>query len=159
MSLLANLFGVRLGMGIKMKAYQHKVQYYETDQMGVVHHSNYIRWFEEARLDFLEQIGTDYVDMEREGYISPVVSISCDYISRTVFGETVSIILRFEKFNGVKYSISYKVIDAETKEIRASGKSSHCFLTKDGKLVSLKKDNSKFYHIMTAAVGKETEEI
>ncbi|HCA70160.1 MAG TPA: acyl-CoA thioesterase [Lachnospiraceae bacterium] len=144
---------------MKIKAYQHKVQYYETDQMGVVHHSNYIRWFEEARLDFLEQIGAEYADMEKEGYISPVVSISCDYINRTVFGETVSVISKLERFNGVKYSLSYKVMDAATKELRATGKSSHCFLTKEGKLVSLKKDSPKFYHIMAAAVGNETEKI
>ena len=40
----------------EQKAYQHKVQYYETDQMGIVHHSNYIRWFEEARTDYMERL-------------------------------------------------------------------------------------------------------
>ena len=43
-----------------MKEYLHKVQYYETDMMGITHHSNYIRWMEEARIDFLSQIGWDY---------------------------------------------------------------------------------------------------
>lgn len=43
-----------------MRPYQHKVQYYETDQMKVVHHSNYIRWFEEARIDYMEQLGMPY---------------------------------------------------------------------------------------------------
>lgn len=42
------------------KPYQHKVQYYETDQMGIVHHSNYIRWFEEARTDYMEKMGMGY---------------------------------------------------------------------------------------------------
>ena len=46
------LKGRRKRMG-EQKAYQHKVQYYETDQMGIVHHSNYIRWFEEARTDYM----------------------------------------------------------------------------------------------------------
>lgn len=44
--------------------YTHKAQYYETDQMGIVHHSNYIRWFEEARVDFFEKIGCSYKDIE-----------------------------------------------------------------------------------------------
>ena len=39
------------------KPYKHLVQYYETDQMGIVHHSNYIRWFEEARSYILEENG------------------------------------------------------------------------------------------------------
>ncbi len=55
-----------------MKPYIHKVQYYETDQMAFVHHSNYIRWFEEARLDFMEQAGAPYASMEAQGFISPV---------------------------------------------------------------------------------------
>ena len=37
--------------------YTHRVQYYETDQMGIVHHSNYIRWFEEARIDWMRDCG------------------------------------------------------------------------------------------------------
>ena len=47
-----------------MKPYIHKVQYYETDKMGITHHSNYIRWMEEARVDFMEQIGWGYDKME-----------------------------------------------------------------------------------------------
>ena len=46
------------------KGYNHTVQYYETDKMGITHHSNYIRWMEEARVDFLKQIGWDYDKLE-----------------------------------------------------------------------------------------------
>lgn len=49
-----------------MEAYVHKVQYYETDQMGVVHHSNYIRWFEEARIDYLDKMGMSYDAVEKK---------------------------------------------------------------------------------------------
>jgi acyl-CoA thioester hydrolase len=146
-------------MEMKIKAYQHKVQYYETDQMGVVHHSNYIRWFEEARLDFLEQIGVDYAEMEREGYISPVVSIQCNYANITKFGDVVYIITKLTKFNGIKYAVNYQIFDSKTKVLRAFGESSHCFIGKDGKLVSLKKDNKKYYDILAAAVDNEIEEI
>ena len=47
--------------------YIHKVQYYETDMMGMVHHSNYIRWMEEARIDFMDKLGFSYRKMEEEG--------------------------------------------------------------------------------------------
>ena len=57
-----------------MKLYEHTVQYYETDKMGIVHHSNYIRWMEEARIDFLDRIGWNYKVMEDEGIISPVTA-------------------------------------------------------------------------------------
>jgi len=56
-----------------MNTYRHTVQYYETDKMGITHHSNYIRWMEEARVDFMSQIGWDYAKLEKEGVICPVV--------------------------------------------------------------------------------------
>lgn len=49
--------------------YEHKTQYYETDQMGIIHHSNYIRWFEEARIEFMNQCGFSYAQMEKDGII------------------------------------------------------------------------------------------
>ena len=58
---------------MKLKAYEHQTQYYETDQMGVIHHSNYIRWFEEARIDLMRQMGIGYEEMEAQGIISPVL--------------------------------------------------------------------------------------
>lgn len=61
------------------RRYCHKVQYYETDQMKVVHHSNYIRWFEEARTDYMSQVGVPYAEVERAGIIIPVVDVSCKY--------------------------------------------------------------------------------
>ena len=61
------------------RVYEHKVQYYETDQMGIVHHSNYIRWFEEARVDVLDQIGIGYKKMEEAGVISPVLEVHAAY--------------------------------------------------------------------------------
>ena len=56
---------------------EHKVQYYETDGMGIVHHSNYIRWFEEARVDLLEKLGYGYDRIEAEGFSSPVLEVAC----------------------------------------------------------------------------------
>ena len=61
-----------------MENYKHKINYYETDKMGVTHHSNYVRFMEESRIDFLEKIGWGYDKMEQEGIISPVVSLECN---------------------------------------------------------------------------------
>ena len=60
--------------------YRHIVQYYETDKMGITHHSNYIRWMEEARIDFLSKIGWSYAKLEEEGIIFPVVTVECKYM-------------------------------------------------------------------------------
>ena len=66
-----------------MQKYRHIVQYYETDKMGITHHSNYIRWMEEARIDFLRQIGWDYAKLESLGIISPVIAVDCKYKKST----------------------------------------------------------------------------
>ena len=68
---------------MEYRVYEHKTQYYETDQMGIIHHYNYIRWFEEARMDMMEQMGMGYAEMEKRGIISPVLSVHSEYKSMT----------------------------------------------------------------------------
>ncbi len=130
-----------------MYQYEHRVQYYETDKMGVVHHSNYIRWFEECRVDLMEQEGLSYQRMEQEGIICPVVSVSCQYANMTKFGERVMVIPHVIKFNGVRLCLSYEVREKETGELRCTGESSHCFLDADGKPSTLKKLSPAFYEM------------
>lgn len=121
------------------KQYEHITQYYETDQMGIIHHSNYIRWMEEARVDLMRQAGINMTDVEKRGILIPVLSVSCEYKSMTRFGDTVIIEPLVKEYNGIKMYIEYEIKDKKTKELRATGSSSHCFLAKDGKLLYLKK--------------------
>ncbi len=129
-------------------SWKHRVQYYETDQMAIVHHSNYIRWFEESRVEFLDKIGYSYAHLEELGIISPVLSIECDYKKVTKFGEEVIIIPTVTAFNGVKLSISYTITSADTGEIHATGKSCHCFLNSEGFPIRLKKEFPDFYQCL-----------
>ena len=122
-----------------MYIYKRKAQYHETDQMGIIHHSNYIRWFEEARSDLMRQMGIGYEEMEGHGIISPVLSLTCEYKSMTRFGDTVLIIPILKSYNGIKMTIEYSVTDKETGKLRCVGETKHCFLGRDGKPVSLKK--------------------
>ena len=137
--------------------YHHRAQYYETDQMGIVHHSNYIRWFEEARVDLMEQIGFGYKKMEEHGIGSPVLSVSCRYRSMTHFFDDVIILPKVEIYTGVKLSLSSKVLDATTRELRAVGESSHCFLNRDGRPVSLKKTLPHIHLLFSSVAGNELE--
>lgn len=127
-----------------MKKYEHQAQYYETDQMGIIHHSNYIRWFESARIWYMQQIGVDYAEMERAGIISPVLEVNCVYKSMVHFGDVVEIIPKVEKYNGVKLELSYQIVDKESGELRTLGRSWHCFLNREGRPVSLKKESPAF---------------
>ena len=74
-----------------MQEYIHKVQYYETDKMGIVHHSNYIRWMEEARVAFLERIGWSFARLEESGLVSPVTEVSCKYKAPCTFADVITI--------------------------------------------------------------------
>lgn len=132
---------------MQKEQYTHIVQYYETDQMKIVHHSNYIRWFEEARGFMLEQAGFGYDKMEQLGVIIPVLEVSCQYLSMVRYQEHVQIIPKLVKFNGIKMTVEYEVIDAKTKELRAKGRSVHCFLNRDYKPMSLKREQTEIYEM------------
>ena len=137
--------------------YQHRVQYYETDQMKVVHHSNYIRWFEEARTHFLGNSGFSYHWMEENGIIIPVLSAAAEYKAMVRFGEVVEIALKVEEFNGVKLAISYEVRNAETKELKTTGSTSHCFLDADYRPLRLKKAFPEVYEMFMRELEKSKQ--
>lgn len=123
--------------GDEMKPYIHKVQYYETDQMGIVHHSNYIRWMEEARIDFLEKIGWAYDRLEEEGLFSPVIGVDCSYKSPSMFGDSVEINAFVSEYTGVKLTIHYEMMKGDT--LVAKGHSEHTFVSREGKILRMKK--------------------
>lgn len=127
-----------------MEKYKHKVQYYETDKMGITHHSNYIRWMEEARVDWLDKIGWSFEKLENLGMISPVVEINCKYINSTKFNDIVEINVMLKEYKGVKLIVEYEMINSKTKELVVKGESKHCFTTKDGKIISIKKEYPEF---------------
>lgn len=134
-----------------MELYQHKVQYYETDRMGIVHHSNYIRWMEEARINFLGQIGWDYAKLEEMGIISPVTAVECKYKNTTTFPDVITINVQVEEFKGVKLKLSYEM-KKEDGTLACEARSEHGFLNKEGKLISLKRDYPQIYEALAEQV-------
>lgn len=135
-------------------SWEHVVQYYETDQMQIVHHSNYIRWFEEARTWMMSDMGYGYQVMEEVGIMVPVLSASADYKSMVRFGETVYITAKVTKFNGVRMTLSYEVHDKETGALRATGETSHAFLHKETyRPMSLKRSHSDLYELFLDQMG------
>jgi len=127
--------------------YERKVQYYETDQMGIVHHSNYIKWFEETRLALMENIGIEYDKMEEDGILIPVLSASCEYRIAFRYGDTFKVEAFPVEFNGIKMKIGYRVFHKETGALHSVGETSHCFVDKEMKLVRMKKEYPQYYHI------------
>lgn len=119
-------------------SYTHKIQYYETDKMGVTHHSNYIRFMEEARLDFMDKNGFSYAKVEEMGIISPVIGVECEYKNTSTYPDILNIEVNVIEYNSIKLKMEYIMTNQDGKLI-AIGTSRHCFLSKDGKILSLKR--------------------
>ena len=131
--------------------YQHKVQYYETDQMGIVHHSNYVRWMEEARVEFLSRLGWEYRKMEELGVVSPVTAIEGKYKRSAKFDDTVTVSVFVTVFKGVRLCLRYEVHDS-TGALLFIGTSEHCFMDREGNILNMKKAYPDFYAALAAEV-------
>ena len=111
------------------------VRYGETDQMGVVHHSNYLRYFEVARLEWLSALGVSYASMEKEGLIMPVIDIKATYKTPALFDDSLTIYVFLSELPRVKIIFSYEIKN-QKDEIVCTGETTLAFLNaKTRKLV------------------------
>ena len=133
----------------EIKPYVRKAQYHETDQMGIIHHSNYVKWMEEARIDFLNQIGVNYGYLEEMGLVSPIVEVKCQYKGMVRFGDSVSISINVQKYTGVKLVLSYNISNIASGELCTICETSSCFMTRDGKLISLKREFPELHDLLS----------
>ena len=132
----------------------HRVAYYETDQMGIVHHSNYIRWFEEARDEVVREYGIDYRQIEAQGVLMPVVNVACDYKSAAKYGDKVSVYALPRYFNGIRLRYEYEV-RGEDGSLIVTGRSEHCFIdAQSRKPLNLKKRMPQYCEILSRLVEK-----
>ena len=103
------------------------VRYGETDQMGVVHHSNYLRYFEVARLEWLSALGVSYASMEKEGLIMPVIDIKATYKTPALFDDSLTIYVFLSELPRVKIIFSYEIKN-QKDEIVCTGETTLAFL-------------------------------
>ena len=122
-----------------MSRYIHKVHYYETDKMGITHHSNYIRFMEEARMNYLNESGFTMARLEAEGIVSPVIALACDYKTPTTYDDEIEIEVKLTGYTGVKITLSYVMRNLRTGVLVAEASSAHCFTDRAGKPVAIRK--------------------
>ena len=128
-----------------MYTYERKINYYETDKMGIVHHSNYIRFFEEARCRLLEEYDLPYDSMESKGIMSPVLGIACKYKQHVTFGDIIKIRAYIKEFTGVKFTVAYEVYNKANGKLCVAGESNHCFTDSNLKPLNIKKHHYDVY--------------
>lgn len=124
--------------------FERKINYYETDKMGVVHHSNYIRFLEEARGDWLEKIDMPFNVLEENGITIPVLGVNCSYKYHVTYGDTIIIKPSIKEYTGVRMTVEYAVTDKKTGKTVLVGETKHCFTDKNLKPINLKKYKKEF---------------
>lgn len=126
--------------------YERKINYYETDRMGIVHHSNYIRFLEESRCYLLDEIGMSFDYIEQNGITIPVLGVNCEYKNHVTYGDTILVDVSIKEYNGVRLKMGYEIKDKETGKLVLTGETKHCFTDKNLRPINLKKHSEKFHN-------------
>ncbi|STD21499.1 acyl-CoA thioesterase [Enterococcus mundtii] len=142
----------------KYTGYLREPFYYETDQMGIIHHSNYIRWFEEARVALLEHLDFSYKKIEEQGIIIPVLGVSCEYKEMIRYGDKILIQPIIESYTGTRLNFRYEIYDTEDQRLRTTGTSQHCFLLAENqRLVKLGRVNPSLDSLFKTYANFDTD--
>ena len=115
--------------------------------MGITHHSNYVRWMEEARIDLLDQIGWPLERIEKTGVAGPIVSVECRYKKPTTFPETITVFVCIEEIRGAILKLDYKMVN-EMGATVFEGKSENCFTDERGKVLRLDRRMPELYQAL-----------
>jgi acyl-CoA thioester hydrolase, YbgC/YbaW family len=116
---------------------REKVRFVETDMMGVVHHSNYFRWFEMARVEYLRQIGILLTDMMDEDIVFPITDVECKYRASAKFDDYILIEVVLAEVSKVKMVFTYRVLREKDGTLLATGRTQNAFTNKQGKVIRL----------------------
>ncbi len=112
-----------------------EIRYYETDAQGVVHHANYFKYFELARVKQLESLGHSYAELERDGYVLVVSKIHCRYMRPARFGDTLRILIETTKARAARIDHRYSVFIDQT--MIAEGESTIACIDREGNVQRL----------------------
>ncbi len=115
-----------------------RVRYAETDQMGVVYHSNHLIWFEVGRVELMREMGFSYRDMEREdGRFIAVAEVKCRYRAPVYYDEEIVIRTRLKNVRESVVVFSYELVRADTNTLLAEGETTHIVTDSNMKVAAL----------------------
>ncbi|PYX48830.1 MAG: acyl-CoA thioesterase [Acidobacteria bacterium] len=129
-----------------------RVRYAETDQMGVVYHSNHLIWFEVGRVELMREMGFSYRDMEREdGRFIAVAEVNCRYRAPAYYDDEILIRTRLKTVRESVVVFSYELLRADSKALVAEGETTHIVTDAKMKIAALPE---KYLTAFRAAMGK-----
>jgi len=124
-----------------------RVIYADTDAMGVVYHTNYIKWFEVGRCELLRSVGYPYARMEEEGVLLPVAECSCKYRLPAVYDDLLEITARIGEMKGATITLEYEIRRKETEELLVTGWTKHAITDPKFKPIRLRDKNRGLYEL------------
>ena len=128
-------------------------RYAETDQMGIIHHSNYAVWFEAGRTDFLKKAGVSNTSIESKGILLPLYDMNCKFKSPAKYEDEILVLTRLKQISRVRLSFSYQVKNAVTLNLIATGETMHAWTDKSLKPVNAAKTVPEIYSLLSKVVN------
>jgi acyl-CoA thioester hydrolase len=126
-------------------------RYAETDQMGIIHHSNYAVWFEAGRTDFLKKAEVSNTDIEAKGILLPLYEMNCQFKSPAKYEDEIIVVTSLKQISRVRLCFSYQVLNAESQVLLATGETMHAWTDKALKPVNAEKVIPGVYSILSKA--------
>ncbi len=136
---------------------QFVVRYAETDQMGIVHHSNYPIWFEAGRTDFIRQLGMPYSKIEANGILLPLIELKCEFKNAARYEDEITVKTSIKEITYVKVTFYYEVYKNGEPALIASGETVHAWTNKVLKPVNIKKHASDMFELMRNSFGNDSD--
>lgn len=120
------------------------VRYAETDAMGVVHHANYLIYFEEGRSHFMREIGSDYANIEASGFQLPVTEARIRYVSSLRYGQLLRVRTWVEENKSRRLTFAYEVLNDEA-QVLVSGFTRHIWTDNRGNVTRIPEQWKDFF--------------
>lgn len=128
------------------------VRYAETDQMGIVHHSNYAVWFEAGRTNFLKKAGVSNTSIEAKGILLPLYEMNCKFKSPAKYEDEIIVVTKLNSLSRVRLQFSYKIVNAGNSKLLATGETKHAWTNKDLKPINVEKEISDAYLLLSKII-------
>lgn len=109
----------------------HRVNFYDTDAMAVVHHANYIRWFEIGRVDFLRKAGITIGELMADGFVFPITDVNCKYVSPGKFDDVLVIETTPTALTKVKMAFDYRILREADQTVLVKGHTQNVFTNRE----------------------------
>lgn len=131
------------------------VRYAETDQMGIVHHSNYPIWYEASRTAFIRKLGLPYSKVEEMGVMLPLIELKCNYKGSAKYEDEVIVKTLVKEMTGARITFGYEVYrKSDNGDILINtGETMHAWTNRELKPVNLKKFKPEIFDILLSAIN------